>query len=264
MAKVTEVSRPRFERNPRFDNSVKIVRFQSDQGAVGSIRACLKINNSDKSICPNINKNEDLDTIQSAVGWVKKHQIPYGCRAYTTQPKWFMHFKAPTIDEDTGEIDYSNIQHWTTNDDELALSRKRKAINQFTEVYSPLYEQYKVSVLFLTLTRCNISPITIDQFIDAMQKRFLRHKIPVLGYFWVNEVSEGYHHHYHIAIAIKRVNFRKLPAWIKFDDIWGQGTTIQFIKKSVKAYLGKYIGKSNIARLRNFRTYGRSKTYKTP
>lgn len=268
MAKLTDISVVGFERNPLFDDSVKIVRFQSDQK---DIRACLKINKADKSIQPKHNKHKDLINIEQSVkegkilkGHYKRHSIPDGCRAITKEPKWVVHFRGIPVDEETGEIDYSNPECWSCNDDELALSRKRKAIKKFTEVYSPLYEERKVSVMFLTLTRCNVAPVTIKQFIDIMQKRFLRHKIPVLGYFWVNEISEGFHHHYHIAIATKRVYFKKLPKWIKFDDVWGQGTSIEFIRKSVKAYMGKYIGKNNVARLRNFRTYGKSRKYNIP
>jgi len=264
MTKIAEVKCLGWEKNPHFDDSVKIVRFACDNDDNGIIRACLKINKSDKSIQSKHNEDKGLINIEQSVKEGKKHKIPEGCRAITSQHKWVGHFVGMSVDEETGEIDYSSPQKWSITDDELAVSRKRKAIRDFAEFYSPLYEERKVSVLFLTLTRCNVSPVSIKQFIDTMQKRFERHKIPVLGYFWVNEISDGFHHHYHIAIAVKRTFFKKLPKWIKFDDVWKQGTNIEFVRKSVKAYMGKYIGKNNIARLRNFRTYGRSKKYQSP
>lgn len=260
MAKVENTKLLGWVRNPHYDNSVKIIPYRSDVPS-DDIRACLKIYNSDKPITVKPNKNEVLDTFYRSVKGGKRHSIPEGCRAYATLPKWTGYFKADKIDEETGECVEDT---WSATDDDMALSRKRKAIKKFADVYSPLYEQRKISCLFLTLTQCNKSSMTIAEFIDVMQKRFLRHKLPVLGYFWVHEISEGHHHHYHIAIAIKRVFWKKLPRWVKFDDVWDRGTSIEFIRKSIKAYLGKYIGKSNIGRLMNYRKYGKSRHYKTP
>jgi hypothetical protein len=248
-------------KNPHWEKSVKIVRYACDD-EFGIIRACLKINNSDKPKQVKVNNDVPLTYPKYAVKGGKNTKIPYACRAISLEHKWTGHFRGDVVDEETGEVKEGEV--WQCTDSDMSLSRKRKAIAKFTDVYSPLYEKYEVSVMFLTLTRCNVAPVPIDEFINIMKKRFLRHKIPVLGYFWVNEVSEGFHHHYHIAIATKRVNFRKLPKWIKFDDVWGQGTSIEFIKKSVKAYLGKYIGKNNIGRMMNFRTYGRSQKYNVP
>lgn len=247
-------------RNPHYDKSVKIVRYSSDVPS-DDIRACLKIHNADKPVISKFNENGGLGAFSRSVKGGKKHSIPQGCRAYATTHKWTGYFKGDKVDEDTGEI----IEDlWSATDDDMALSRKRKSIKQFAEVYSPLYEQRKISCLFLTLTQCNKSSMDIRQFIGVMSKRFERHKLPVLGYFWVHEISEGHHHHYHIAIAIKRVFWKKLPRWVKFDDVWDRGTSIEFIRKSIKAYLGKYIGKSNIGRLMNYRKYGKSRQYKTP
>jgi hypothetical protein len=265
MTKLHNVGLRRWIKNPQWEKSIKIVRYACDnqkRDDNGVIRACLKIHKSDKPDKQKPNDSEPLSFVWDAVKNRKIVHIPEGCRAIKTEHKWTGQFFGDEVDETTGEI----IEHkdWECTDMELALSRKRKAIKKFTDVYSPLYEQYKVSVMFLTLTRCNVAPVSIKQFIDIMQKRFLRHKIPVLGYFWVNEISDGFHHHYHIAIATRRLNFKKLPKWIKFDDVWGQGTSIEFIRKSVKAYLGKYIGKNNIGRMMNFRTYGRSQKYNIP
>ena len=261
MAKISNARLLWWERNPHYEQSVRIVRYRSE-GSSDDIRACLKIHKSDKQIEPKPNKNDGLGRLDWSVKGGKKHSIPEGCRAVAMQHKWTAHWLGDFVDEETGEID--EAVRWECTDTEMALSRKRKAIRKFTDVYSPLYEQRKVSVMFLTLTQADKSDITLSDFINAMQKRFLRHKIPVLGYFWVHEVSEGHHHHYHIAIATKRVFWKKIPRWVKFDDLWSRGTSIEFIRKSVKAYLGKYIGKNNIARILNYRKYGKSKTYKTP
>jgi hypothetical protein len=83
----------------------------------------------------------------------------------------------------------------------------------------------------------------------------------VLGYLWVSEVSDGYHWHYHIALAIPRVKWKSIPNWIKPNIIWGQRTKIEFVKKSVASYLGKYISKDNIGRIHNFRSYAVSRKF---
>jgi len=267
-AKLYNIGLQQWIRNPQWENSIRIVRYACDdpnKNDPSIIRACLKIHKYHAPEPQKFSRHTDLSTFWDAVKGGKKSQktaIPQGCRAIKTTHKWTGKFYGDEVDEETGE--FIDTHTWDCNDLELALSRKRKAIQSFTDVYSPLYEQHKVSVMFLTLTRCNVAPMSIKQFLKAMLQRYERRKIPVLGYFWVHEVSDTYHQHYHIAIATKRVYFRKLPKWIKFDDLWGQGTSIEFIRKSVRGYLGKYIGKSNIGRLMNYRTYGRSQKYQIP
>jgi hypothetical protein len=192
-----------------------------------SFRPCLMSNKSDKKNDENPNKY-----------------------LVQTQAKWGMCFLGNITDTETGEIEEEVI--YQTTDLEQATKRKRKRIRSFSDFYEPLYQERKVSCFFYTLTQANESSKKVSQTIDALKMRFTRHNTPILGYFWVSEVSSRGHWHYHLAIATKRVKFKKLPEWIKPDDIWGRRTQVQFIKKS------KYIGKDNIGRVVGFRQFGKS------
>jgi hypothetical protein len=118
--------------------------------------------------------------------------------------------------------------------------------------------------LFFTLTQANQSNEKFSDTLNAIKKRFLRHNLPILGSIWVSEVSSNGHWHYHLAVAIKRVYWKKIPNWAKVDDLWGRRTQIAFIKKSIGADLGKYISKDNMGRIISFRGYGKSRKFLAP
>jgi zona occludens toxin (predicted ATPase) len=172
--------------------------------------------------------------------------------------------KGDILDTETGEllqdVDYD------INDLESATKRKKKAIKRYSDFYEPLYQQRKVSCMFITLTQANIAltNTNIRDAINLIRKRFERHNIQVLGHLWVSEISYNGHWHYHIAISTTRVRWKKIPSWAKFNDIWGRRTQIEFIRKSVASYLGKYIGKDNMGRMIGFRQYGISRNLKSP
>lgn len=176
-----------------------------------------------------------------------------------TNPKWLSCFHGSITDTETGEIDEDVIYH--SDDMNDSVKRKRKAIKKFADHFEPLYQARKVSVFFITLTRSNCATTDIRTLLNVYLKRFKKRKISVLGYLWVSEVTEGYHWHYHIALAIPRVKWKSIPNWIKPNVIWGQRTRIEFVKKSVAAYLGKYISKDNIGRMHNFRGYAVSRKF---
>jgi hypothetical protein len=176
-----------------------------------------------------------------------------------TQPKWTQGFIGDIIDQETGEIEENVV--YTTNDNESATKRKKKAIKKFSSHFEPLYQQRQVSVLLLTITRANCANTDIRDFLHQYYKRFKRREIEVLGYLWVSEVSKNIHWHYHIVLAIPRVKWKSIPNWIKPTGIWGQRTQVEFVKKSVAGYLGKYIGKDNIGRLQGYRGYGVSRKF---
>lgn len=204
-----------------------------------SLRPCLLSNNSHKEI----------------------HENP--CKYLVqTRPKWGMCFVGNITDTETGEIDIDVV--YETTDLEQATKRKRKRIHEFSQFYEPLYQKRQVSCFFYTLTQANESSQKVSVTINSLKMRFERHNTPVLGYFWVSEISNKGHWHYHLAIATKRVKFKKLPQWIKPDDVWGRRTQVQFIKKSIGAYLSKYIGKDNIGRMVGYRQFGISRKLEKP
>jgi hypothetical protein len=224
-------------KNPHFEDGVLIMDKNGLRNE--SLRSCLICNNSDKPI----------------------HEDP-NIYLLQTQFKWGISFLGEILDTETGEL--LEDQAYQTTDLEQGIKRKRKAIKSFTDFYEPLYQNREVSCMFFTLTQANQADEKIAQIVQATKRRFERHNVPILGSIWVSEISEKGHWHYHLAIATKRVYWKKIPKWAKVDDLWGRRTQITFIKKSIGAYFGKYIGKDNIGRMMNFRSYGKSRNFLAP
>ena len=224
-------------KNPHFESGV----FIMDKNGLTdeSLRSCLICDNSDTEKLANPN----VFLLQ-------------------TEFKWGVSFSGEILDLETGEL--LEDQDYQTTDLEQGIKRKRKAIRSFTDFYEPLYQARKVSCYFFTLTQANQSNEKLSITLDAIKKRFARHNLPVLGSIWVSEISSRGHWHYHLAIATKRVYWKKIPKWAKVDDLWGRRTQIIFIKKSIGAYLGKYIGKDNMGRIISFRGYGKSRKFLAP
>ena len=224
-------------KNPHFESGV----FIMDKNGLTdeSLRSCLICDNSDTEKLANPN----VFLLQ-------------------TEFKWGVSFSGEILDLETGEL--LEDQDYQTTDLEQGIKRKRKAIRSFTDFYEPLYQARKVSCYFFTLTQANQSNEKLSITLDAIKKRFARHNLPVLGSIWVSEISSKGHWHYHLAIATKRVYWKKIPKWAKVDDLWGRRTQIVFIKKSIGAYLGKYIGKDNMGRIISFRGYGKSRKFLAP
>jgi hypothetical protein len=224
-------------RNPHFEDGV----FIMDKNGLTdeSLRSCLICNN----------------------GSTEKLEDP---NVYLLQKdfKWGVSLSGEILDLETGEL--LEDQNFQTTDLEQGVKRKRKAIRSFTEFYEPLYQAKKVSCMFFTLTQANQSNERLNTTLKAIKKRFERHNLPILGHLWVSEVSKNGHWHYHLAIATKRVYWKNIPKWAKVDDLWGRRTGIEFIRKSIGAYLGKYIGKDNIGRIISFRSYGKSRNFLAP
>jgi hypothetical protein len=224
-------------KNPHFESGVLIM----DKNGLTdeSLRSCLICDNSDRI------KLEDPNVY-----------------LLQTEFKWGVSFSGEILDLETGEL--LEDQEYQTTDLEQGIKRKRKAIRSFTDFYEPLYQAKKVSCMFFTLTQANQSKEKFSVTLDAIKKRFARHNLPILGTIWVSEISSKGHWHYHLAVATKRVYWKKIPNWAKVDDLWGRRTGIEFIKKSIGAYLGKYIGKDNMGRIISFRGYAKSRKFLAP
>ena len=104
--------------------------------------------------------------------------------------------------------------------------------------------------------------------IKIIVQYFKRLGLNVRGHIWTCEIGtktyektnnpEDLHWHYHVCICIDRKRFDRIPKLIKFDNIWGQRTEIDFVKKNVRHYLAKYFAKHN-ARVIGTRSYGISR-----
>ncbi len=239
-------------KNPHFEDNVLIM--DKDGLTDESLRSCLISDNADKKSTKKqirrIAVSRDMLGLTDPIFYLQKEW------------KWGVSLFGNITDTETGEL--LEEQVYQINDLEQGVKRKRKAIRSFTDFYEPLYQSKKVSCMFFTLTQANQSSDNLRDTLNAIKKRFARHNLPVLGYLWVSEVSKNNHWHYHLAIATKRVYWKQIPKWAKVDDLWGRRTGIEFIRKSIGAYLGKYIGKDNIGRILNFRGYAKSRTFLAP
>ena len=138
-----------------------------------------------------------------------------------------------------------------TNDLKQSRYRQLKAIKKFCNYYEPFYRSKKVSLLFFTFTRANYARLDMITMLKCVKKRLRALKWPLRGYLWVMETKKneemigGYHVHYHLIIATNRVFISKIPDRLRLETLWGQRTQVEFIKKSIRSYLGKYINKSD-------------------
>jgi hypothetical protein len=177
-----------------------------------------------------------------------------------TSPKWYTDLLVSQIDTETGEL--TDFSIYTTNEFKQANGRKIKAINTFVDYFQPLYKRRQISMLFYTLTLAEYGKPIAD-VINAFKKRCKRNGTPIIGYVWISEVSEDLHWHYHIAVAINRINVKGkgLPDYLKLDDLWTDNITmdftlaeygkqitlrtgVQFVRKNIRHYMSKYFAKN--------------------
>jgi len=161
-------------------------------------------------------------------------------------PKWLTTLEEPKcIDTGTGEIIYEDYE---TDDFKASRNRKIKTVEKFCNYYEPLYQARKVSLLFHTFTRLNYAKQDMRRMVDNAKFRYNSLKRPIRGYLWALELEnkdKSIHIHYHFIVAIDRIQVKKIPEALKFQDLWGQRTGVEFIKKTIKGYLSKYLYKSD-------------------
>jgi len=167
----------------------------------------------------------------------------------STIPKWLTTLESTEcIDTGTGEIIYAD---YLTDDFKAARNRKIKTVEKFCDFYEPLYRARRVSLLFHTFTRLNYSGQDMRRMLDNVKYRYSLLKRRIRGYLWALELKQnenmdgGFHIHYHLVVVIDRVQWKEIPEELKFEDLWGQRTGVEFIKKTVKGYLSKYLYKSD-------------------
>lgn len=180
-------------------------------------------------------------------------------------PKWLTTLERPDcIDTGTGEIIYVDYE---TDDFKASKNRKIKTVEKFCDYYEPLYRSRKVSLLFHTFTRIEYAKKDMRRMIDKVKLHYVALNRPIRGYLWALELKQnenmdgGYHIHYHLVVAINRIYVKEIPEELKFQDLWGQRTGVEFIKRSVRSYLSKYLYKSD-AKLLSRRAYAISRTLK--
>lgn len=172
-------------------------------------------------------------------------------------PKWLTVLDVEKENISTGEVEHFECY---TDDFKSSNNRKIKAVKKFCDFYEPLYRKREVSVLFHTFTRADFANLGISDMLDTAKVRYRALNRPIRGYLWVRQLKEndkmefGYHIHYHLIIAIDRLEVKKMPDKLKFDDIWGQRTDVEFVRKSVRGYLMKELN-HNDAKILERRQY---------
>ena len=180
-----------------------------------------------------------------------------------TAPKWITTLGCEEVETDTGEM-IPGV--YVTNDFRSANNRKIKALDAFCGYYQPMYARKEVSLMFHTFTQANKANLDFASMLDNVRYHYAEQlQRPVRGYIWTlelkpNEKMGGFNMHYHAGVAIDRIEINKLPAHLKFDDLWGQRTEIEFVRKNIRHYMAKYFAKQN-ARADGFRSYGRSRLF---
>jgi hypothetical protein len=178
-----------------------------------------------------------------------------------TQPKWYTDLMEWEINQDSGEMIPKGI--YTSNDFKCSNGKKIKSLDRFCNYYQPLYKQKEVTLWFLTFTQANKAKIPFNTMSKIVVQYYKRLGIDVRGHIWTAEVSNNLHWHYHLCVATDRVKLEggKFPELLKFDNIWGQYTDIDFVKKNIKHYMSKYFAKCDY-RVIGSRSYGCSRKFK--
>lgn len=202
-----------------------------------------------------------------------KYSTINGSKYWTikTQPKWNTELGYYEIDAETGEILKPGIHQ--TDEFKKSNAKKIKAMDAFADAYSNAYASGQISLLFHTFTRPNYAKMDFRRMLGNVVKRYKALGFNVTGYVWTAEVTDeltskgnGLMWHYHLVVALdKRMNVKgkSLSDKLKFEDLWGQRTDVEFVKKNVRHYMAKYFAKHN-ARVIGTRSYGRTRKFRPP
>jgi hypothetical protein len=180
-----------------------------------------------------------------------------------TTPKWRDYYKTLGLDLRNGFFENGAYE---SNSHRAANNRKIKALNGFCDYYQPLYARRSVTLFMFTLTGFwTHTEMEVKDLIEVLKARFKRRGAKMLGYIWTFEISPDLHPHYHLAVAVERMNLKgkTLPKYLFLDKVWSARTQVDFVKKNIKHYLSKYFAKNNFRAL-NKRSYGTSAKYDYP
>lgn len=256
-------------KNPRYLKGVHPLPKPKERTPFES---CLLNDKSAKFIHSRTSKNPQIDSkngLNVKIKRSKKRKKPLSERtlAIAKEPKWNTTLQYIAIDSETGEC--LGLETLQTDSFKASNASKIRSMDLFCGVYNPLYQKKQVTLLFHTFTRANVSNREWSDFLQLLWKRYKSIGSPVLGFVWVLEVGERGMIHYHLAVAIKRRQFKTIPDKLKLENVWGSRTEIDFVKKNIRHYLAKYFAKNRARVLdletnRTLRSLGKSKTFKTP
>ena len=177
-----------------------------------------------------------------------------------TRPKWFTELGYYNIDNDSGEL--LSKGEYQTNEFKASNKRKILALDEFCSHYQPLYSVRQVSLLFHTFTQANEANLSFRRMLDNVKLHYSEIGRPLRAHLWTGEVSTDVdlHWHYHLCVAIDRITVHKIPEELKFEDLWGRRTGVEFVKKNVRHYMAKYFAKHN-SRVMGVRSFGKSRHF---
>jgi len=175
-----------------------------------------------------------------------------------TQSKWNTTMIKGTHDVNTGELLASS--EVISTDVSIRLKRRKSALNGFVDHFDASYRSRSISMLSLTFTKANETTSTIRSVLDNFRKRCKRNDCQVFGYFWVLDISANLHVHYHVLVAVQRIDIKgkPMPLWLKMHDVWNRHTEVAFVRKSLRGYLAKYLEKNRDMKVLGKRMYGKS------
>jgi hypothetical protein len=233
------------EKNPEYEKGLVSIPFES----------CLINNKGNQKDTPKTN------TLAQKMGGEIKIR---------TKPKWISHFAV--IEPDKEGLP-AWVDDYVTNDLKGSNNRKIKALHKFCDKYQPLYAQRKITLFFLTFTKANKARLPWQTMLKIVRKYMAKGGAPVLGWVWISEIgqetynktkkAEDLHWHYHLCLACPRIDLKgkKLHKLLKFENVWGCRTQIDFVKKNVRGYMMKYFAKNSM-RAEGVRSYGISRKLK--
>lgn len=151
---------------------------------------------------------------------------------------------------------HARPQRFVYNDLQAKISRRNAKVSEFFKSYK---KTSKISEVFQTLTDAPSSTKDIRGFIKHQKQHLERNGVKVLKFVWVLEMKRredrSVHAHYHIVWVTERT--KRIKLWYKSATYWGRRVNSEFVEKSAKAYLMKYLSKTDLL-CANYRTFGKS------
>ena len=167
------------------------------------------------------------------------------------------------VTKTNGNPDEGEVYEYYTNEFKASKWRRTQVIKEFFEFYAPVLRSEQMSIMSHTFTRTDYCSKDISTMLKCVKRRYGALKRQIRGYFWILEVSENDHIHYHLCVAIDRLDLlgRKIPKQLKFEDLWGQRTQVKFVySRGFANYLFKDLNKSD-TKITQRRSYGRSQRF---
>jgi len=144
------------------------------------------------------------------------------------------------------------------SDLERSFWQRRRSFDRFFGKFEPLYRQRKISLVLITLTvpykleelledtgKAKELQRSYRSFWNGYRRRCLRRLGDICGVLKLVDVGwQGEKVHFHLVVAVPRVEFGSIPDWLKPDKgLWPYLSRVEFVRKSLRGYLADYLRK---------------------